>query len=57
MTRRRIIWGTRFAVEGKIFATIGYPDEAWGLVNSFPNTSVHLISPNPEAPVVAQRAL
>lgn len=22
--------GTRFAVEGKIFATFGYPDEAWG---------------------------
>jgi hypothetical protein len=42
-----------FRVGGKIFATLGYPDEAWGMVKLFPDQQAEFVAASPKmfAPV------
>ncbi|MDI5935675.1 MmcQ/YjbR family DNA-binding protein [Halomonas kalidii] len=37
-----------FRVSGKIFASLGYPDDAWGTVMLTPEEQQHFIAENPE---------
>ena len=38
-----------FRVGGKIFATLGYPDEKWGMVKLTPGQQPEFIAAHPEA--------
>ena len=38
-----------FQVRGKIFATLGYPDERWGMVKLMPDQQVDFAIAEPEA--------
>jgi hypothetical protein len=38
-----------FRVGGRIFATLGYPDKSWGMVNLTPDQQRDFIRDNPEA--------
>jgi predicted DNA-binding protein (MmcQ/YjbR family) len=42
-----------FRVGGKIFATLGYPDETWGMVKLFPDQQADFVGADPKmfAPV------
>ena len=37
-----------FRVRGKIFATLGYPDEGWGMVKLNPEQQYELVRVNPD---------
>lgn len=37
-----------FRVGGRIFATLGYPDEAWAMVKLFPDQQAALIAADPK---------
>jgi hypothetical protein len=37
-----------FRANGKVFATLGYPDEAWGMVKLTPNDQRQLIEQHPQ---------
>jgi len=45
-----------FRVNGKIFATLGYPDPAWGMVNLSPEHQRALVESYPPTFVVAKGA-
>lgn len=45
-----------FRVAGKIFATLGYPDKAWGMVKLFPDQQADFMKAEPEAFVPAKGA-
>jgi ectoine hydroxylase-related dioxygenase (phytanoyl-CoA dioxygenase family) len=36
-----------FRIGGRIFATLGYPDEAWGMVRVFPDQQAELVAAAP----------
>lgn len=36
-----------FRVGGRIFATLGYPDEAWGMVKLFPDQQEEFVAADP----------
>lgn len=38
-----------FRVGGKIFATLGYPDEAWAMVKLFPDQQEEFVAADPKA--------
>ena len=38
-----------FRVGGRIFATLGYPDEAWAMVKLFPDQQAAFIAADPKA--------
>jgi hypothetical protein len=38
-----------FRVAGKIFATLGYPDNAWGMVKLTPQQQAAFVTEHPEA--------
>jgi hypothetical protein len=37
-----------FRVAGKIFATLSYPDEAWGMVKLFPDQQAEFVAADPK---------
>jgi hypothetical protein len=43
-----------FRVAGKIFATLGYPDKAWGMVKLFPDQQLALMKAEPKVFVPAK---
>lgn len=45
-----------FRVKGKIFATLGYPDEGWGMVKLAPEQQRMFVQANPEVFVLAREA-
>ena len=45
-----------FRVRGKIFATLGYPDEDWGMVKLTPEQQVSLVRAEPAVFVPAKGA-
>jgi len=45
-----------FRVRAKIFATLGYPDQDWGMVKLTPEQQRMLVRANPNAFVLAQGA-
>jgi hypothetical protein len=45
-----------FRVRGKIFATLGYPDERWGMVKLFPDQQEEFMRAEPEVFVPAKGA-
>jgi hypothetical protein len=45
-----------FRVAGKIFATLGYPDKAWGMVKLFPDQQQSFMKSEPKVFVPAKGA-
>ena len=45
-----------FRVDGRIFATMGYPDVRWGMVKLFPDQQAAFVAADPEAFVPAKGA-
>src|ERR1700683_2618383 len=45
-----------FRVRGKIFATLGYPDERWGMVKLMPDQQVDLSNAEPDVCVPVEGA-
>jgi hypothetical protein len=45
-----------FRVNGKIFATLGYPDKSWGMVKLFPDQQASFIKAEPKVFVPAAGA-
>jgi YjbR len=45
-----------FRVSGKIFATLGYPDKAWGMVKLTPEQQHYFLKDNPDVFVPAKGA-
>jgi hypothetical protein len=45
-----------FRVDGKVFATLGYPDKGWGMVKLFPDQQESFMKAEPKAFVPAKGA-
>jgi hypothetical protein len=45
-----------FRVNGKIFATLGYPDKSWGMVKLFPDQQARFVKAEPKGFVPAAGA-